>query len=332
MKRTGALRVLGLWISPMGDRAEGALIASDGTDFELLQSEVLELAEPERVALGIGGQKAAQVAEDCAAQLFERFEGVELVGFQGPVLRFERGITLEAAGNGDVLAEAFGVPVAWNFLAEDFRLGGASLLMNQAALASAVGASSKVLVVSLDTRIQATWVENGVVALAQETGPGLGLMSVMPSVSGGRVAEALPEMLVDEPFFSRMGPRLVSGQMTDRIALMLSELAPADAYATALAMIVAGLLQTIEDGPFEPKKIYISGPGSEMADLREILGAVFEKIEGVSIPAHAAQAAGVGLMAVRLVRKKTLSGPTISGVPTAIASGQISGDIQAGAR
>ena len=69
MKRTGALRVLGLWISPMGDRAEGALIASDGTAFELRQSEVLELGEPERVALSIGGQKAAQVAEDCAAQL-----------------------------------------------------------------------------------------------------------------------------------------------------------------------------------------------------------------------------------------------------------------------
>jgi len=274
---------------------------------------------------------ADQISEDIAAALFDRFDRPDLVGFQGPVLAFERGVRLEEAGSGVLLAEAFGVPVAWDFLRQDFILNGASVLMAQAEFTAAMlcqsGETGRAVHLSLDTRSQMFWVENGAVVQAMETGPGLGLLAVTGQGQGGRVAPAIPEDMLADPFFLRIGPRVTNAELLDKAAAALEGLAPSDAGATAAAMIVAGALQALEVGPFRPETLFVSGPGATNPDLQTMLRAGLRSgvdmsirlVEGTCIQGQA-----TGFLAARLVRGLTVAGPNITGAPTAMASGVLS--------
>jgi anhydro-N-acetylmuramic acid kinase len=326
MKKTGPIEVLGLWISPVGDRAEAAQILTDADRIlDLGSTRTIRLTPQECSAVKSGGSRSAKIAEDLSCQLFDAFEGIELVGFQGPVLSFEQGETLMEAGSGTLLAEAFGVPVVWDLLSEDFALNGASVLAGQAEWSAALIRRHEfrgtAVHMSLDARSQVFWIRDGKIICATEAGPGAGLLSTF--AGRGQITDGTPEKLLSDRFYSKMGPRTANSGLLDRAERALRAVPEADRYTTAVAIIVAGVLQTLHNGPFQPQRVFVSGPMSTNSELVGMLA------EGVGMPLEnfemdAMQAGGTAFVAARIVRGRTVSGPDVTGVPTTMAAGTIS--------
>lgn len=328
MKKTGPIKVLGLWISPVGDRAEAAEIVTDGDEIiDLGHSEIVKLSKTESTSLAIGGAQSAFVAEDLAGTLFERFQGIDLVGFQGPILAFEQGINLHEAGSGAVLAEAFDTPVVWDLLSEDFALNGASVLASQAEWSAALMRRMKemgpVVHICLDARSQVFWVREGKLILATEAGPTMEFLLAKKAGVRGNIASGIPEQFVAGGFNSKMGPRSSGQELSERAAMAVQKLSAADARATAAAIVVAGVLQTLEQGPYVPERVFVSGPVAADRDIASMLAAAIN-VPLESLGVNAMQAGGIGFVAARIVRGKTVTGPHVTGVPTTMSAGTLS--------
>ena len=73
----------------------------------------------------VGVAEAAAVVEAAHVALLAEFEGVDLVGFHGQTLAHDpKGRGTHQAGDGQVLADALGLPVVWDFRSSDVALGG----------------------------------------------------------------------------------------------------------------------------------------------------------------------------------------------------------------
>jgi anhydro-N-acetylmuramic acid kinase len=301
---------------------------TDGDEIiDLGHSEIVKLSKTESASLAIGGAQSAFVAEDLAGTLFERFQGIDLVGFQGPILAFEQGINLHEAGSGAVLAEAIDTPVVWDLLSEDFALNGASVLASQAEWSAALMRRMKemgpVVHICLDARSQVFWVREGKLILATEAGPTMEFLLAKKAGVRGNIASGIPEQFVAGGFYSKMGPRASGQELSERAARAVQKMSAADARATAAAIVVAGVLQTLEQGPYLPKRVFVSGPVAADRDVASMLAAAIN-VPLESLGVNAMQAGGIGFVAARIVRGKTVTGPHVTGVPTTMSAGTLS--------
>jgi len=72
-----------------------------------------------------GVDAAAALVQEAHAQVLERFQDVDLVGFHGQTLAHDpAGRGTHQAGSGAWLADRLGLPVVWDFRSSDVRLGG----------------------------------------------------------------------------------------------------------------------------------------------------------------------------------------------------------------
>ena len=134
MSDTEAVWALGAMSGTSLDGVDAAVILTDGREvFEFGETAFRSYSDNEREVLraalgswdGAKAEAAAEVVENAHAELLGQFEGAEIVGFHGQTLshRPEAGQTHQA-GNGALLAEALGLPVAWDFRSNDMQLGG----------------------------------------------------------------------------------------------------------------------------------------------------------------------------------------------------------------
>ena len=245
---------------------------------------------------------------------------LELVGFHGQTIwhRPAQRLTWQM-GDGERLADALGVSVAYDFRSADVSAGGqgAPLLpIYHAALARIAGLPAAILNVGGVANI--TWVGTDPDELMGfDTGPGNGLiddwvrsrLGVDMDRDGavatqGRVHDNLVDELLAHDFFARRPPKSL-----DRFAFTahrLSPLSTEDGAATLTAFTAAAAAKALDYCPQRPQKIFVAGGGRHNPTLMKLLahyaGAAVASVDVLGWDGDAVEAQGVAYLAVRSLR------------------------------
>ena len=302
-------------------------------------------------------QAVAELVETAHAELLARFAPADLIGFHGHTLFHEpRGRGTHQAGSGailaEVLAEAHGCPVVWDFRSTDLRMGGQGgplLPFYQHALAvhladaAASGARSAgpVAFLHLGRRAWLCWCDTAepdpaAGCIAMDVGPGPGMVTALlcaqfgpalhdAGAGDGAVDAAALERLIAHPWFARVPLRHQPHAVHEP---RLDGLAGGDAAATLAAALAARIVMALDHLPRMPACIRVTGPGRQDAALMAMLEA------GCDCPVSPAEAAGldpaqipaqaIGYLAARVARGLPTTGPGTTGVPAPVGGGTLS--------
>lgn len=300
-----------------------------------------------RAAEGAGpdtpeARAAAEVVETAHAQLLCRFARVDLIGFHGQTLFHEPGGRgTHQAGSGavlaEVLAEAHGCPVVWDFRSADLRMGGqggplAPFYLH--ALARKLGEAGPVAFLHLAERARITWCnpaeaapEDGCLAIDGGPGPGaiLALVSARlgaPSAPGQVVPEAL-ERLIGDPWIARP-----TGAGATAPPPPLDGLCANDAAATLGAALAARIGIALDHLPKMPARLWVTGAGRRDAAMMAMLEASCDcpvaPVEAAGLDGDMIPAQSIAFLAVRVSRGMSTTTTGTTGVPAPVGGGTIS--------
>lgn len=328
--RAGMMRVLGSRTGRAGDRAEAAVLVTDGVAVaDVGESATRAYSPAERALFDAAASgapeasaRAAELVETAHAELLARFAPVDLIGFDAP--------GLAGPASGAVLAEVLGTPVAWDFRSADLAMGGQGGPLQPFylhALARRIGGPGPVAFLHLGATAALTWTDPAEpdpvrACLAFDCGPGL---AALPEGSGaGQVDDAMLHGFVQHPYFARRPPK----RLADAPLPEVGHLGPDDASATLAAAIAAGVVLGFEHFPALPARLWLIGPGRGDARLLPLIAA------GCDIPVAAIEDAGldgamiaaqsVAFAAARIARGLPTTAPGTTGAAAAVGGGAIS--------
>ena len=362
MKITGPVRVLGTMSGTSLDGVDAAVLVTDGeTIAAFAESAYRPYSAAERAsiraALGRwpgepGVAEAAEAVELAHAELIARFDDVALVGFHGQTLAHEpRGRGTHQAGNGALLAEALGRPVAWDFRSSDVALGGEGAPLApffHHACARWIGATAPLAFLNLGGVGNLTWVDPAIARpeaegalLAFDTGPANAplndLMATRRGLAqdqGGALAAAgtadaaVVAAFLGHPYFYRMPPKSLDRDAFAGLHQAVAPLSDADAAATLAACAVAAVARGLEHCPRPPKRLLVTGGGRHnaalMAGLAAQAGCPVAPVEAVGLDGDMLEAQAFGYLAVRLARGLPTSCASTTGVAAAVGGGVLS--------
>lgn len=357
MLKAGVLRVLGTMSGTSLDGVDAAVLETDGVEIAGFgESAYRPYAEEERAVLraALGAwpgdpraEAAAEVVELAHAELLARFAPVDLVGFHGQTLAHEPGGRgTHQAGSGQVLAQALGWPVVWDFRSADVRLGGQGAPLApfyHHALARWLGLDAPVVFLNIGGVANVTWVDPRIPApqhacLAFDCGPGNAPMDdamrarrgLARDEGGALAARGTPDAarldaFVGHEFFRRIPPKSL-----DRAAPVpdTAGLGDADALATLAAGCAAGVALAFEHFPAPPERLLVCGGGRHNATLMAMIAA------GCDVPVAPVEAAGLdgdmieaqafAYLAARVARGLPTSAPGTTGVAAPVGGGVLS--------
>lgn len=345
------------------DGVDAAMVLTDGDRIVAFgESRYAAFSENEagvlRAALGRwpgepGVAEAAEVIEAAHAGLLSGFEGAELVGFHGQTLAHDprgRGATHQV-GDGDRLAQALGVPVAWDFRTADVTLGGEGAPLApffHFALAKFIGAGAPVAFLNLGGVGNITWVdprldkpEDDGALLAFDTGPANAPINDLiwarrrtPFDAGGALAasgtvdESIVDAFLDHPYFLRMPPKSLDRDTFAALADTVADLSDANAAATLTACCAAAVARGLEHCPTRPERLLLCGGGRKNATLvrgieaRTGISAI--PVEQVGLDGDMLEAQAFAFLAVRVARGLATSCPSTTGVAANVGGGRVS--------
>ncbi len=364
LKRYGAgdrVRSLGTMSGTSLDGVDAAVVVTDGETifgfgdsayrgYDDDQREVL------RAALGLWDgpqvEAAAEVVETAHATLLSGFSDVDLVGFHGQTLAHDpKGRGTHQAGCGQVLAEALGLPVVWDFRSNDVRLGGEGAPLApfyHFALARYIGAETPVAFLNLGGVGNLTLVDPSFRApdqpgalLAFDTGPANApINDLMRQRRGaaqdldgalaatGEVDEAAVTAFLRHPHFFRMPPKSLDRDAFADLQAAVSSLSDGDAAATLTACAAAAVMDGIGHAPVPPSRLLVTGGGRRNATLMAMVAAAVdcpvEPVEAAGLDGDMLEAQAFGYLAVRVARGLSTSCPGTTGVRAAVGGGVLS--------
>ncbi len=342
------------------DGVDAAMVLTDGVEvFEFGETGYRTYAPAEREvikaslgkAAGREIEAAAEVVEIAHVELLGRFSGAEVIGFHGQTThhRPQERLTVQI-GNGQVLAEALGTPVVWDFRSADMRLGGQGAPLApfyHFALVKKLGIAEPVAVLNLGGVGNLTWIDPAQASpeapgacLAFDTGPGNALIDDYCRLHLGREMDtdgelarsgnvdeaALAAMLADR-FFARVPPKSLDrndfSSWTDHVA----GLSEADAIAT-LAAGTAGAVQLgIDHCPTRPARILVTGGGRKNPVMMELIagltGATVKPVEAEGLDGDMLEAQAFAYLAVRVAKGMPTTAPGTTGVAAPVGGGNI---------
>ena len=263
------MRALGLMSGTSMDGVDAAVLETDGEKIGAFgPSAFAPYPGADRALLreGLGkwpgepGLDAVEARVRAAhAALVARFEGVEVIGFHGQTLAHEpRGRGTHQIGRGDLLAQAAGVPVVWDFRTADVASGGEGAPLVpffHFACARWIGAGAPLAFLNLGGVGNVTWVDPRRPApeapgalVAFDTGPGNALIDDFLRLrlgrpfdedgaiaATGRVHDTVLDGLARHPYIARKPPKSLDRQdfhpFLDRVATLSTE----DGAATSTA-------------------------------------------------------------------------------------------------
>ena len=219
--------------------------------------------------------------------------GIRAIGCHGQTIRHrpELGFTLQA-GNPALLAELTGIAVVADFRSRDMAAGGQGAPLVPAFHVVALGdASEDRAVVNIGGIANVTLLPHGAPVLGFDTGPGNCLMDLWaerhlgaPFDAGGAWAAGsaplapLLARLLEEPFFSRPGPKSSGRELFNAAWLerqLDSSADPQTVQATLLALTVETIGHAIGAARPAPARLIVCGGGARndalMHRLRERL-------------------------------------------------------------
>jgi anhydro-N-acetylmuramic acid kinase len=296
-------------------------------------------------------EAALTAAQADAVRAFVESEGpglanLGLVGFHGQTVLHRGpapGVTgaTRQLGDGQLMADRLGVPVAFDFRTADVAAGGQGAPLSaiyHAALLRALGADGDTAVLNLGGVANVTWWDGADTVIAFDTGPanaplndfmrarGLGDMDRDGALARtGRVDEARLARLLDHPYLARAYPK--SLDRFDFSAAMAEGCGDADGAALLTAFTAGAVGRGLDLLPRRPARLVVCGGGRHNPAIMEALR-TRARVE--PLPAEAAgwrgdaiEAECFAFLAVRVARRLPISFPTTTGVPTPMTGGRI---------
>jgi anhydro-N-acetylmuramic acid kinase len=264
---------------------------------------------------------------------------IDIIGFHGQTAlhRPERQLTIQL-GNGQTLANATGIKVAYDMRAADVAAGGqgAPLVpVYHQALATGL-AETPVAFVNIGGVANVTFVSDDSL-IAFDTGPGNALIDdwVLKHhgsafdhggalALSGKVDEATAVQFLGDSFFEKPGPKSLDRDAFASVTL--DNLSPADGAATLVAVTARAIAESRHHFPQEPAQWIICGGGRKnaaiMKKLRQILPRV-EPAETFGFNGDSMEAEAWAYLAVRVMNGAPLSFPGTTGVAMATPGGVI---------
>ncbi|MCU0802694.1 MAG: anhydro-N-acetylmuramic acid kinase [Rhodobacteraceae bacterium] len=356
----GAIWALGTMSGTSLDGVDAAMVQTDGvtiTAFGPHAYRPYAHAEREVIRAALGQWPgdpqvvaAAEVVEAAHAEVLSRFSGVDLIGFHGQTLAHEpRGRGTHQAGNGALLAELFGVPVVWDFRANDVRLGGQGAPLApffHHACARWAGLTEPVALLNLGGVGNLTWVDPAIpkpedACLAFDTGPAnapvndlmQSRLGLAQDEGGALAAKGTPDAgviarFLQNPYFFKMPPKSLDRNDFNGLLIAVQALSDVDAAATLTHAAAAAVAKGCEHFPRPVTKILATGGGRHNATLMKALaartGLPIAPVEDIGLNGDMLEAQAFAYLAVRVLRGLPTSAPTTTGVPAAVGGGQIS--------
>lgn len=355
-----ALTALGTMSGTSLDGVDAAVLETDGvTIFDFGPSAYRPYSAEEQAVLRahLGRWQGEDIA--AAADLVARahiavmapFANVALAGFHGQTLAHDpaRGRSHQC-GDGQVIADALGYPVVWDFRSADIAAGGQGAPLvpfYHFALAKWARADGPVAFVNLGGVGNITWVDprcddpsDAGALLAFDTGPANApindLMQAhfdLPYDAGGARAlggqadaDALAQLRAD-PYFAAPPPKSLDRDHFAAWQAGLRALAPADGLATAARGAGDAVAWALAHCPIAPQQIWIAGGGRHnaavMAAIAAQSAAPIAPIEDLGLNGDMIEAQAFAYLAVRALRGLPLSAPMTTGAPAPIRGGKI---------
>ncbi len=364
-----AIRAIGLMSGTSLDGVDVALIETDGESiaafgpvgyrpYEDGERAVLRQALAEAVALDRRDARPGILADAEAlvtrthAETVEGFlrehriarEGVAIVGFHGQTVlhRPDRRLTVQV-GDGGALARRLGIPVAFDFRAEDVAAGGqgAPLVpVFHQALARGLDRPHPIGVLNVGGVANVTYVDGGA-PIACDTGPGNALIDdFMRARTGrpldrdgdqaarGRVDEGFVARVLEHPFFAQACPKSLDRNAFAFANIGLPEFTVADGAATLSALTAASVARILPHLPRPPASWIVAGGGARNPTLMRMLAAKLaparvETADAVGWSADALEAQAFAYLAVRTLRGLPITFPSTTGVAKPMVGGTV---------
>ena len=288
----------------------------------------------------------AQAVRDLAETEGPGLARLGIVGFHGQTVLHRapapgrKGATRQL-GDGQLMADLLGVPVAYDFRSADVAAGGQGAPLSaiyHAALLRGLGQGPQTAVLNLGGVANVTWWDGAEAVVAFDTGPanapindwvtahGLGEMDRGGALAlAGRVDEARLTRLLGHAWLAAPYPK--SLDRFDFPASMAEGLGAADGAATLTAFTAAAVGRALDLLPMRPARLIVCGGGRHnpaiMAALAIRAGVEAVPAEAVGWRGDAIEAECFALLAVRVQRGLPISFPTTTGAPAPMTGGRL---------
>ncbi len=286
-------------------------------------------------------ERHAEAVEALLAEAGLPRGAVGLIGFHGQtILHAPEARRTWQIGDGALLAELTGIPVAFDFRSADVAAGGegAPLVpVYQQALASAL--EKPLAVLNIGGVSNVTWIgPDETELLACDCGPGNALLDDWmlarcgrpydaegALARAGRVREDLLAAAMAHPYFGRPLPKSL-----DRDAFRLEGLeglSPEAGAATLTAFTAAAVAAVLSLLPSPPRRWLVTGGGrlnpAMMEELARRLGRPVEPVEAVGWNGDALEAQAFAFLAARVRGGLPLTFPGTTGVAQPMTGGRL---------
>ncbi|MGV8953126.1 MAG: anhydro-N-acetylmuramic acid kinase [Cypionkella sp.] len=362
MGKHGPIWVLGTMSGTSLDGVDAAMLRTDGQQiFEFGPDAYRPYTDAERATIRAafgkwpgeaGVAAAAEVVEAAHVEVLSRFTGYDMVGFHGQTLAHDpANRRTHQVGNGDLVAQALGTPVVWDFRSNDVQMGGQGAPLApffHFACAQFIKATAPLAILNLGGVGNLTWIDPSMATpeatgalLAFDTGPAnapindlmrnrldLECDEVGQLAATGQVDEALVQAFLAQSYFHKIPPKSLDRNDFARFYKKTHKLSNADAAATLTAIAAACVARGAEHFPKPVTQILVAGGGRHnatmMAELAARMGCRVDAIEAVGLNGDMLEAQAFGFLAARVAYGLPTSCPSTTGVVAAIGGGQIS--------
>lgn len=274
-------------------------------------------------------------------------EDIGVVGFHGQSVLHRApqpgriGATRQL-GNGRLMHDILGIPVAYDFRSADVRAGGQgaplAALYHQALLKKIGATDGKTAVLNLGGVANVTFWDGQDQLIAFDTGPanapindfvkslGLGDMDHNGEMAlRGKVDEERLAKLLTHRYLSAQYPK--SLDRFDFLSTMADGLGADDGAATLTAFTCGAVGKALDLLPQRPEKLVVCGGGRHnpaiMAMLKTRAGVEAVPAETVGWRGDAIEAECFAFLAVRVLRGLPISFPTTTGAPHPLTGGEL---------
>lgn len=271
---------------------------------------------------------------------------IDVVGFHGQTVlhRPDRKLTIQI-GDGPALAKQLGLPVVYDFRADDVAAGGqgAPLVpVYHQALTRGLDRPHPVAVLNIGGVSNVTYIDGIPDPFACDTGPGNALIddfmreraghsfdAAGVNAAQGRVDEAAVARVLAHPFFSAKLPKSLDRNEFRSFVPKEAELASKsleDGAATLTAITAASVASIVALLPEPPRTWIVAGGGVHNVTLIRMLAdrlapAKVEPADTVGWNADAIEAQAFAYMAVRKLRGLPITFPTTTGAAKPMCGG-----------
>ncbi|MGV8855669.1 MAG: anhydro-N-acetylmuramic acid kinase [Devosia sp.] len=320
---------------------EDTLVQARSWNFDGAEPAIFSQAEE-----AITRAQSAAVA-DLVAQAGLKSSDIGIVGFHGQSVLHRApqpgriGATRQL-GNGSLMRDLLGIPVAYDFRSADVRAGGQgaplAALYHQALLRRIGATDGRTAVLNLGGVANVTWWDGADQLIAFDAGPanapindfikglGLGEMDRDGTLAlRGTVDEARLSRLLTHPYLTAPYPK--SLDRFDFLSSMADGLGAEDGAATLTAFTTGAVGKALDLLPSRPHRLVVCGGGRHnpaiMKMLPERAGAEAVPAEAVGWRGDATEAECFAFLAVRVLRDLPISFPTTTGAPHPLTGGEL---------